>query len=130
MRAGLGAQVQLREDPLGVLLDRPFGDDQLGGDPGVGVALRHEGEHVAFARGEGGDRVAAAAQELLHDVGVEDAAARRDGLQGGEELVDLGDAILEQVAQRAGSGRRQVVEVGDLDVLAQQQDIGYGKMVV
>ena len=60
-----------------MLLDGALGDDQLGGDGGVGAALGHLGEDLALARGELGQGVVAAlaAEHLGDDLGVEGGAA-------------------------------------------------------
>ncbi len=54
------------------------------------------------------------------DFGVEGGTARRDALQGVEEVVDVEHAVLEQVAE--GSRADEVDRVRGLDVLGEQQD--------
>ena len=88
-----------------MLLDRPLGDDEPRGDRGVRAALGHQREHLALARAEPVERVAAAGagEELADDLGVERRAAVGDAVDGVEEVADVGDAVLEQVADAAGS---------------------------
>ena len=87
----------------------------------VRPALRHQRQHLALPRGQPGDRVAAAHHQLADHLGVEHGAAGRDPLQRGEEVVDVGDPVLEQVADPAPAAGEQVVGVGHLDVLRQHQ---------
>ena len=83
--------------------DRPAGDDEGGRDAGVGAALGHQGQHFALARGQRGQLlgVAAGAEELADHLGVEGGAAGGDPGQGVDELGDVGDPVLEQVANPA-----------------------------
>ena len=76
---GLG-QPQLAQDAVHVLLDRALGDPETMGDPGVGAALSHQLEHLAFARAEAasGSSDAARGDELLHERGVDGGAALQD----------------------------------------------------
>ena len=76
--------------------------------PVVGLALGHRAEHVALARAQAvdGARRPAAAQHAADDLGVERAAARRDAGDRVDERVDVADALLEQVADALGAGRR------------------------
>ena len=57
-----------------------------------------------LARAEPLERVAAAAagEQLRHDLGVERGAAGGDPAQGLDELADVRDPVLEQVARRRG----------------------------
>jgi hypothetical protein len=53
-----------------------IGDPETTGDRGVAVALRHQGEHLAFPRRQGVDRVRAGPDQQLRDhLGVHDDAA-------------------------------------------------------
>ena len=54
----VGEQAELAEDPLGVLLHRPRRDHHRLGDRRVGLALRHQGQHLGLARRETGEGVA------------------------------------------------------------------------
>jgi hypothetical protein len=75
-------------------------DVQRAGDGGVGAALGHQREHLPFAWRERGQGVGAAAgaEELADDFRVEHGAALRDAGDGLDEVADVGDAVLEQVA--------------------------------
>jgi len=112
-------QVELHEDAGDVLLDRAGGDHQRLGDAGVGPALRHEAEHLAFLGGEPGQRVGvpAAGEQLPYDLGVECGSARGDAPGRLDELVDVGDAVLEQVADGPGVAGEQFGRVPLLDEL-------------
>jgi hypothetical protein len=71
----------------------------LSGDAGVGTSLGHQVQHLALARSQSVQWVTGAAQQQLgDDLGVQDGAARRDPAQGVDELLDVGDALLEQMA--------------------------------
>jgi hypothetical protein len=59
------------------------------------------------------------------DLGVENGAAGRDPLQGVDQVVEPGDPVLEQVPQ-SGAAAEQVLGVGLLDVLRQDQHPGSG----
>ena len=52
-------------------------------------------EHVPLAGGQRGERMAAAGQQLRHDLGIERAASRGHPVQGAEELGQVGDPVLE-----------------------------------
>ena len=95
-----GRQVELGEDVGDVLLDGAVADDQRGGDGGVGAALGHEPQHLALAGRQPAERVAAAAagEQLGDDLGVEGGAALAHPAHGVEELGDVGDPVLQQVA--------------------------------
>ena len=82
------------------------------------------GEHLALAGRERGERVApaAAGEELGDDLGVEGGAALAHPAHGGEELGDVGDAVLEEVAEAAGIDGEQLGGVALLDVLRQHED--------
>ena len=63
----------------------------------------------------------AADQQLADDLGVERRAARRHAAQGLDELADIRDPVLQQVADAAGVPGDQLDGVGLLDVLGQHQ---------
>ena len=68
----------------------------------------------------------AAAEQLGDDLGVDHGAAGGDARRGGDEVLHVGDAVLEQVADAARAARQQVRRVALLDVLAEDQDRGVG----
>src|SRR6266851_5036702 len=97
LHEGLAA---LAED-ADVLADGRFGDDELAGDRGVGVPLGDEGEDLALARRQGGQRVAAPPEQLADDLRVNGGPAEGDAAQRGDELLNVADPVLEQVADAA-----------------------------
>ena len=98
------------------------------GDPDVGLALRHRGEHLPLARRERREPVVAPAadHQLGDDLRVERRPAGRDARERVHELADVGDAVLEQVADAAAPVREQLARVLALDVLAEHEDRGAG----
>ena len=81
-----------------MLADSGLRDDELPGDRGIGVSLGHQCEDLAFARRQLGQRVTATAHELADDLRVDDRPAGGDPAQRVDELLDVADAVLEQVA--------------------------------
>src|SRR4051812_3893349 len=95
---------QLLEDAPHMGLDGSFGDDERFGDGGVRETLGHEREYLSFARRQFGYRVVESGrrEEPAHDLGVECGPTRGDSLQRVEEVLDVQDAVLEQIAEAAG----------------------------
>src|ERR1700678_3406612 len=91
-------QAKLGENVVDVLLYGAAADHELFGDGGVGAAFGHQREYLTLARGEVADRVPAAGEQLGDNLGVERAAAPGDPAQRVEELGDIRDPVLEQVA--------------------------------
>ncbi len=116
-------QPELREDRADVLLDRALGDDDPRGDRRVRAPLGHQGEHLALARAQVVERVAAAGprDELADDLGVDRGAAGRDPVDRLEELARLGDAVLEQIADPACVPGEELAGVPLLDVLREHE---------
>jgi hypothetical protein len=87
-----------------VLLHRPLGDLEALGDALVRAPFRHELEHLALAVGERAQRpvLRVARQQPRDDLRVERRAAGDDAPQRAGELVDVADAVLEQVAEPLG----------------------------
>ena len=106
-----------------MLLHHPLRHDELPPDRDVGAPLRQQPEHLALARGQLGERVAAAAlgEQCGHDLRIEHGAAADDPVQGVGEIVEPGHAVLEDVAD-ASPGAQGVGGVGLLDVLREHQD--------
>ena len=90
----------------------------------VRAALGDQLEHLALARGERRQRtvVARARQQPGDDLRVERGAAGGDAPQRGGELVDVADAVLEQVAEPCGALREQPRRDAGLDVLGEDHD--------
>jgi hypothetical protein len=125
---GRGRQPQLHEDARDVFLDRAKRDEQPLGDRLIRTSLGHQLEHLALARGEVADRVVAAvpADELADDGRIERRAALGHAAHGRGELLDVGDPVLQQVADALGAVRKQLHRVAGLDVLGQDEDARAG----
>ena len=95
-------------------------------DRRVRATLGHEAEDLALARREAAQAelarvVGARAHELRDDLAIQRRAAGGDALDRLDERPHLADALLEQVADAAGSRREQLLRVDRLDVLRQDQ---------
>src|SRR5919198_4999936 len=92
---------QLAEDVRDVGLDRLRAEHELLAYPVVRAAFCHQLEHLTLTRGQRAERIviAAPSQELRNHFRIDCRAAAADAAHGAEELVDLDDAILEQVAE-------------------------------
>lgn len=90
---------------------------------GVGASLRHELEHVAFARAQQGRGMQGrgAAEQLGDHLGVHRGAAGRDAPQRLDEVGGVEHAVLEQVADSARAVGEQLAGVDLLDVLRQHE---------
>ena len=104
-------------------LHRALGDDERGGDFGVGVPLRDEPQYLHLARGQPGGRVAARhgradlGRQTLRDARVQRGLAPAGGVDGLQH--HLGFGILEQIRERAGlDGRENQFVLPDFLVLA------------
>jgi hypothetical protein len=80
-------------------------------------------EHFPLARGEGGQRLVAAApgEQLGDDLGVHRHAARGDLAHRVDELLDVEHAVLQQVPDATGAIGKQFAGVELLDVLRQDE---------
>ena len=108
-----------------VNLDRTLAQDEPLGDGVVGKTLGHQRQDLPLPLGQTRQWTTTGRRnEPRDDLGVQRRAAKRDALRRGEELADLEDAILEQVAE-SGSGN-ELDRVGGLYVLGQHKytDIG------
>ena len=123
MVLGPAADAELGEDARHVLLDRVRGDDQRLGDALVRAPLGHQFEHLALARGERLERVVAAApaEHVGDDRRVEHRPAGGDAPHGVGEQLEVGHAVLEQVADALGVVADQVDRVALLRVLAEHE---------
>jgi membrane-associated phospholipid phosphatase len=122
-------QAQLHEDAAHVLFHGPLCHPQHARDPRVGTALRHELEHLAFPGRQRVERVvhAAGRDKFLDEDRIHDRGAADDPLQRLDEVVDVGNAALQQVAAALTAGE-QVHRVLDLDVRRQDQDGDHGEL--
>src|SRR6266498_4868617 len=111
---------------LAMCLDGPFGQPEPARDAAVGAALRHEREHLALPWGKRGQLIGRAerAQEQRDDLRVECRSAVRDAAERVEEVVDVEDAVFEQIAE--ASGADELDRVLRLDVLGEQHDPEFG----
>lgn len=121
MALGLDQQSQLGEHAAYVALHRADVEHEVVGDRRVVVALRHETEHLAFPVGKLIERIVAALalEQSRHHLRVDRGIARRDPPHRGHELLDIGDAVLQQVANRFGASLDQLERVSGLDVLGE-----------
>ncbi len=104
--------------------DRFLGDRQLLGDRRVGEPLGHQGEHFALSRGQGrqrADRVCSARDGRGRKLGVERGPSRSDPAYIGREPVGIRDAVLEEVADPAGSRREQLARIRTAGVLREDE---------
>src|SRR4051794_34726048 len=120
---GRRGEPELAEDARHVLLDGALGHDHLGGDRVVGAALGHQAEHLALARGELLERVvlAPAAEQPRDHLGVERRAALPHPAHRVVEVLDVPDAVLEQVADALGVAADQLERIALLDVLGEHE---------
>src|SRR3954465_12115796 len=116
-------EAELREDRVGVLLDRSLREDEGLGDRRVRFAGRHLVEDLGLPRGQtveiglraGGSR----RHELFDDLRIDDRAAVGDLADGVDQLVDVADPLLQQVGPALGPAREQVERVARARVLAE-----------
>ena len=106
----------------------PFADDEALGDrefecPSAISASTSRSRGVRSSSDVG---AAAAAEQLRDDLGVDRRAAGSDAPRGGKELVDVGHAVLQQVADAAAAAAQQIGGVALLDVLAEDQNRDLG----
>lgn len=87
------------------------------------MALGDQCQQLPFTRGQRAQWVvpALSGEQLGDDLRIEDRPATGDPVQGVQELLDLGDPVLEQIADGAGTVREQIGRVGHLHVLAEHQ---------
>ena len=95
-----------------------------GRDRGVRAALGHQPEHLALARREPVERLVAAARAITVATtsGSRTVPPASDPSYAVDELRDVGDPVLEQVADRPLAAGQQLAGVELLDVLRQHHD--------
>jgi len=129
----LAGQVELGEDRVDVLLHRRLRQRQLRGYPRVPAALRHLAQHVELPRGKPGQRRLAqshpAADQRVDHLRIDHRAAVRHLAQGRQQLLQVTDAVLEQVGQARGAVLEQLERVGLVGVLRQDHhpDVRVGR---
>ena len=128
MIVGAGRQAELREDAGHVLLDRAQGHEHPIGDRLVRAALCHQLEDFALTRRDLVERVVLALppEQPADDLGIERRAAVGNSPDGGAELVQVGDAILEEVADTFCASGEKLERVARLDVLREDENPGPG----
>src|SRR4051794_40246760 len=103
-----GGQIELLEDAAHVLFDGVLGDDELFGDALVRASLGHQREHLALTRRELVEwSGSAATDESGDDLGVKRRATRGDTPHRVAELLEIMDAVLEEVAHALGAAADQ-----------------------
>ena len=114
-----------------VLLDRAERHEQALRDRLVRTALGHQLENLALARRQLVERVVSALppDQLAHDGGVEGRTAVRDPSDGRAELLEVGDAILQQIPDPLGARLEQRHRIAGLDVLREEEDADPGMRV-
>jgi DNA-binding NarL/FixJ family response regulator len=121
-------QAELGEDVGHVLFHHAGRDEQDLGDGGVRPALRDQRQHLPLAAGERGEGIGvpAAGQQLPDDLGVEHCPAAGHAADGLDEVADVRDPVLEQVADPGGGSGEEFGCRLDLDVLGEHQDADVG----
>ncbi len=109
-----------------MLLDGAGRDEEPVRDGLIRAALGHQLEHLALARREERERIvlARAAEQLGDDGRVEHGSVLGDSAHGGRELVEVRDAILEEVADPARDRREEAHRERGLDVLREDEHAG------
>src|SRR5215470_814313 len=124
---GVGVEGELGEDGVDVGFHGTYAQVQPGGDTGVGQPFGHQRQHSAFPFGQDRQRVlgaGGAADKLRDDGRIHGGTTSGDAAYRVEEVVDLQDPVLEEIAQPGGAGLEQVHRGGGLDVLGQQDRRG------
>src|SRR5665213_808052 len=95
-----GRQIELGEDITHVLLNGPLGDDQGLCDSSVGPSLGHLSQYLTLAPSERFELSGppARAEHLGYYLRIQCRSAGHYAIQRVEELPDVGDAVLEKVA--------------------------------
>src|SRR5690348_6784245 len=108
-----------------MLFDGSLRYPELMGDAGVGASLGHEPKHLALTRAQHIERIPSPPRcDQFLDYGrINDRAALDNPLNHLDEVVDVGDAALQQVTA-AFSVREQIHRVLDLDMRRKDEDRG------
>ena len=91
MAAGLVDDAELGEQVADMALDRPLGQPEPTGNPGVGQPLGHQREHLLLALGQSREhtRVAVGGDQLAHNLRVQGRPAARYPLERLQEVIDV-----------------------------------------
>ncbi len=92
------------EDAVDVLAHPVLGDRERSGDARVGTTLRHEREHLSFARAEPGQRLetAGSGDHGGDNLGIEDGRSGRHPSDDVDERWHVPDPVLQQVTDGSG----------------------------
>ena len=118
-------QAQGAEDVLDVLLDRVLGDEEPLGDrllerPSAISASTSRSRSVRCSSGSSPCRRRPTSSPTTAGSSTEPPCPTRLTLE--DELGEVGDALLEQVADAVGAGREQLERVAGVDVLREDED--------
>jgi hypothetical protein len=122
---------KLAEDVPDVLLDGTFGHPEPVCDRGVGASFCHQLNYLPLPRCEDFERVRPqrSADQVDDELGIENDPSFADSLEGIEQLVDVGDGVLEQVADTGRSRLEELDYLARFDVAREEQDSHAGKAV-
>jgi putative ABC transport system permease protein len=110
-------QVQLGEDVADVLAHGRLGHHQFAGDRTVRLALGDQGQDLTLTRGEPLQGIAAAAQQLAYDFGVDDGAAVRDLEDGVRSSSPRPTPPIPAHSPPAAAARRLVTDLDDDSII-------------
>src|SRR5262249_57761100 len=95
----------------------------------VGEPFRNQSEHFALSWRELVERarLSCAIEELCCKSWVDDGLACGDTFERGDELLDVEDALLEEIARATAAAFEQLQRVVGLDVLGEHEDGDVGE---
>ena len=129
MSSGVAVRPSLVKMASHVRLDRLGRQVELAGDGRVAATLGHERQHVALTIGEVVEPDLAGAERRKSSDTIDGSTTNspaRHPAHGVDQLAGMADAVLEQVADAAGSVGHQLQRVVQLEVLREQQHAGAG----
>src|SRR5215831_18207881 len=123
MERGFPGEAELEEDPVDRLLDGAIAQAQRFRDRRVVLPLGHLAEHVALSLSQLVERRLLASRllrdERLDDLRIDDRPSLRDSPDRPDELLNVVDALLEQVRAALRPCLEQRERIGRLQVLAE-----------
>src|SRR5262249_60830475 len=116
-----GGEVELGDDVADVRLDGVRGEVEPFGNAAVGEPFRNQSEHFALSWRELVERarLSCAIEELCCKSWVDDGLACGDTFERGDELLDVEDALLEEIARATAAAFEQLQRVVGLDGLGE-----------
>src|SRR5262249_8068289 len=116
--------LKLAEDVPDVLLDGAFGDPEHVCNRGVGASLCHQLDDLALPRCHDLHRVwpQRSTDQGDDELRIENDPSFADSRERIEQLVDVGDGVLEQVTDTARSCREELDHLLRFDVAREEQD--------